>query len=544
MPALLEESMGGLGLSGGANLNLTGAGIPALYIHGIPRSTSKREIQLLFAFSKEFLDFEWMPQSPREQDAAAGGSRTTSGIARFRSVSGAHDAAAQLEGPDLLDGNVKFEVITLPVSAGQLGGRRYTFDGGVPRGLTASNSSSGSSNGQNPRQVSRFNGTFASLEKTSPPNASSAMQGLNNMGSMSSDLPIPAESPYFENPFSPQSPPRGQTNGLPRVTGKSVLLEDSVDDDETGELIRDPVGYAQNGHAGMTGLERRFTNPALGTSRFGGLSLSTNNVQNANMSGLGSPTSGVPLQTPQSAMTPGSLSSLSMTPNPNLHHFYQQNTPRNMLPPVNPADQNPPCNTLYVGNLPMNTSEDELKSLFSRQRGYRRLCFRTKQNGPMCFVEFEDVAYATRALTELYGRGLSNSIKGGIRLSFSKNPLGVRSNQPNGGMPTPTTPQSAMSGMNGLAGLGANQFSSALHAPPGLGGPPGLQSPSAMNGGLMNGLSSMSSPMMNGGYGHGLGVSAGNAMGPSGPLYNDQTGGLGNGNRQQPGAYPDYLMGR
>ncbi|KAF9950636.1 hypothetical protein BGZ70_001286 [Mortierella alpina] len=103
--------------------------------------------------------------------------------------------------------------------------------------------------------------------------------------------------------------------------------------------------------------------------------------------------------------------------------------------PVNPGDQNPPCNTLYVGNLPMNTSEDELRILFSRCVGYRRLCFRTKSNGPMCFVEFENVECATQALNDLYGNPLSNSVKGGIRLSFSKNPLGVRnstSNQPSG----------------------------------------------------------------------------------------------------------------
>ncbi|KAG9287280.1 hypothetical protein G9A89_008910 [Geosiphon pyriformis] len=96
--------------------------------------------------------------------------------------------------------------------------------------------------------------------------------------------------------------------------------------------------------------------------------------------------------------------------------------------PPNPADQNPPCNTLYVGNLPMNTNEEELKEMFSKCPGYKRMCFRTKQNGPMCFVEFEDVQYATQAMTELYGNPLSNSVKGGIRLSFSKNPLGVRSN--------------------------------------------------------------------------------------------------------------------
>ncbi|CUM64147.1 uncharacterized protein PRCAT00001739001 [Priceomyces carsonii] len=112
-------------------------------------------------------------------------------------------------------------------------------------------------------------------------------------------------------------------------------------------------------------------------------------------------------------------------------------------PPANPADQNPPCNTLYVGNLPPDATEAELRSLFAPQKGFRRLSFRTKNqslnnpnntgghnHGPMCFVEFEDVAHATRALAELYGRALprpnGSSGKGGIRLSFSKNPLGVR----------------------------------------------------------------------------------------------------------------------
>ncbi|MCP8717121.1 MAG: hypothetical protein M5E90_06850 [Asgard group archaeon] len=112
-------------------------------------------------------------------------------------------------------------------------------------------------------------------------------------------------------------------------------------------------------------------------------------------------------------------------------------------PPANPADQNPPCNTLYVGNLPPDATEAELRTLFSPQKGFRRLSFRTKNqsstngsgstshnHGPMCFVEFEDVAHATRALAELYGSALprpnGGNGKGGIRLSFSKNPLGVR----------------------------------------------------------------------------------------------------------------------
>ncbi|KAI9282263.1 hypothetical protein BY458DRAFT_531218 [Sporodiniella umbellata] len=90
---------------------------------------------------------------------------------------------------------------------------------------------------------------------------------------------------------------------------------------------------------------------------------------------------------------------------------------------TNPADQNPPCNTLYVGNLPPNANEEELKSMFSKCAGYKRLSFRNKSNGPMCFVEFDDAIYAAQALQDLHGNPLSNSIKGGIRLSFSKNPL-------------------------------------------------------------------------------------------------------------------------
>lgn len=99
------------------------------------------------------------------------------------------------------------------------------------------------------------------------------------------------------------------------------------------------------------------------------------------------------------------------------------------FPPVNVADQNPPCNTLYVSNLPTDASEEELRAMFSKQRGYKRFMFRTKPIGPMCFVQFEDVAFATKALYELYGHVLHNSANGGIRLTFSKNPLGVRSGQ-------------------------------------------------------------------------------------------------------------------
>ncbi|KAI9483153.1 MAG: hypothetical protein EXX96DRAFT_557066 [Benjaminiella poitrasii] len=120
------------------------------------------------------------------------------------------------------------------------------------------------------------------------------------------------------------------------------------------------------------------------------------------------------------------LSLLSNQPAPELRPKLSTNTTGS-----NPADQNPPCNTLYVGNLPLNTSEDELRHIFSNRRGYRRMCFRTKPQGPMCFVEFEDISFASQALNELQGQKLSNSIKGGIRLSFSKNPLFIKPNNNN-----------------------------------------------------------------------------------------------------------------
>ncbi|WWD22610.1 hypothetical protein CI109_107103 [Kwoniella shandongensis] len=109
---------------------------------------------------------------------------------------------------------------------------------------------------------------------------------------------------------------------------------------------------------------------------------------------------------------------------------------RGLLSGSNPADQNPPINTLYVGNLPAisppthppNFLEESLRSLFSRCAGFKRMSFRQKINGPMCFVEFEEVPYASQAIKDLYGHNLGGLVKGGIRLSYSKNSLGQRGN--------------------------------------------------------------------------------------------------------------------
>jgi hypothetical protein len=87
-------------------------------------------------------------------------------------------------------------------------------------------------------------------------------------------------------------------------------------------------------------------------------------------------------------------------------------------------------------------TEEELRMLFAPCPGFKRLSFRHKPNGPMCFVEFEDIDLATAAMDALYGSMLSCSSKGGIRLSYSKNPLGVRSTTTSTLLPTgkPTPP--------------------------------------------------------------------------------------------------------
>lgn len=102
-------------------------------------------------------------------------------------------------------------------------------------------------------------------------------------------------------------------------------------------------------------------------------------------------------------------------------------------------DDNPRCNILYVSNLPMETSEDELEGIFSSQPGYKRMSLRARANGPSCFVEFDDVTSAAKALRNLYGWPLKNSKTGGIRLSFSREPLGIQSLQ----VSTPRTPRRA-----------------------------------------------------------------------------------------------------
>ncbi|KAF2963411.1 hypothetical protein GQX73_g10173 [Xylaria multiplex] len=402
-------------------------------IRRLPSDTTDQQLRLMLLFSQELVNVEILPPDMSKDIGFL------SAIVKFNTPAGAQQAQDMLHGKSLRPNQVELVVEMMPGSP--TGSRRYPAENGVS--TKTNGSASIASPGAPSRQPARFSEAFQPIDKISPPS-----NGLYPM----SDIANPE---YYQNIFSPQSPIGNHLTHQTQSLGKT-LIHDTAEDDETRELLKDPVAYAENGAT----QQRRATAPHLPISRIANLSLNTN-------------TSGAAPPYAHSNMTPLSAHGNSMSPtimNGASHsaNFQMGNFNRHNFPPVNPADQNPPCNTLYVGNLPIDTSEEELKAMFQKQRGYKRLCFRTKQNGPMCFVEFEDVSHATRTLHELYGKPLHNSVKGGIRLSFSKNPLGVRSGQ-TAGPPA----NSSMVSMNGLM-ASSNGFPITNRPPPGLATPPGL----------------------------------------------------------------------
>ena len=503
----------------------------AILMRNLPLHSTHESLRTMLLFAKDLVGADFInADSPNEKGYL-------SAIARFRTLNAAHEARNLLDGKQNHPNEAPMIVDVLPLTPaggpGVLGARRNTFDIATSRGATSSTSSTNSSSGQATRQSSRFNGTFHAIDRISPGNAP---LGVPSGGPLSAgELPTPELVSPFQSFFPPQSPSGQAFSDRQRQSGKAVIGEDGVDD-EPGELLKDPVAYAKNDMSGSGA--RRPTSSQLPTSRFAGLSLSTNGMTSPPSQAFMSPRSVPPLQSPTTAMSPSSMSNMG----PNMpYQLSNQHLQRHNYPPVNPADQNPPCNTLYVGNLPIDTSEDELKAMFSKQRGYKRLCFRTKQNGPMCFVEFEDISFATKALNELYGHPLHNSVKGGIRLSFSKNPLGVRTGQPGSmGPPTPMSPQGPMPGMNGMT---MAPFSTANGPPPGLTAPPGLGA--SPNANMVPGMSSaIQGNMMSGSFG--AGANGGSAFGM--PLKSPTNGTMsGTPGSQWPsnnGPLPSYMLGR
>ncbi|KAF8061951.1 HDAC1 [Scenedesmus sp. PABB004] len=94
--------------------------------------------------------------------------------------------------------------------------------------------------------------------------------------------------------------------------------------------------------------------------------------------------------------------------------------------PVTNLRDNPPCNTLFIGNLGDATNEQELRALLSSQPGYRQLKMVRGPKATTAFVEFADVTSAMVVHSALQGAVLASSDRGGIRVQYSKNPFGRR----------------------------------------------------------------------------------------------------------------------
>lgn len=422
-------------MSGGSRTQYSSSPSSFALLRRLPLDTSEHTVRLMTTFSKELTDIQILPEDQSEDPGFR------SALLRFKSPAGAQEAKNMLDGRSHSGSSAP--MIVEVGNVGPASNWMYSLDTAVPN-APSTNTSSATSSTTSSRQPSRFNGSFQPLERVSPP-----MNGIYGSGELANSEPT-----HYHNLFTSQSP-IGTHLERTRMSGKTLINNDGPDDDETGELLKDPVAYAEHAQ------QRRANVPHPLASRMASLSLHT--------SGASGPPAMHTFGHPNMPSMPAHSNVVSPTSAIGSGANFNSRYRGNNLPPANPADQNPPCNTLYVGNLPIDTAEEELKALFSKQRGYKRLCFRTKQNGPMCFVEFEDVTFATKALTELYGCPLHNSVKGGIRLSFSKNPLGVRS-----GQAPSQTPSGNMPGMNGMMSGTANGFAAANGPPPGLGAPPGL----------------------------------------------------------------------
>lgn len=114
--------------------------------------------------------------------------------------------------------------------------------------------------------------------------------------------------------------------------------------------------------------------------------------------------------------------------------------------PVDRNSDNPPCDTLFVGNLPPNVSEEEVEGYFRSSMGARFAACKVNRNASgrvSAFVQFVDVEAAKEAHANLQGKELPGSDRGPMRIQFSKNALGKRRREEAGG---PQGPPAGMAG--------------------------------------------------------------------------------------------------
>uniref|UniRef100_A0A8H7NKH5 Uncharacterized protein n=1 Tax=Bionectria ochroleuca TaxID=29856 RepID=A0A8H7NKH5_BIOOC len=173
-------------------------------------------------------------------------------------MSGAQEARNMLDGRSNISNDA--EMIVEVLDSSPIGSGKFSTGSGTtsPSATTSTNSSN-----MGARQQPRFStSAFHSLEKLSTQS--------NNLSS--TELPTPDANSHYHNLFSPQSPIGMQFSDRTRVSGKSLIENNFADDDETTDLLKDPVAYAETN--GTTG--RRATAPQIPIGRLQTLSLNGN----------------------------------------------------------------------------------------------------------------------------------------------------------------------------------------------------------------------------------------------------------------------------
>lgn len=100
--------------------------------------------------------------------------------------------------------------------------------------------------------------------------------------------------------------------------------------------------------------------------------------------------------------------------------------PSGRLPGGGLEVDNPPCNTLFVGNLGEGVDEAELQELFALSPGFKHLKVVRGPRATTCFIEYDSIESATAMHLSRQDAVLKSSDRGAIRVQYAKNPFGKK----------------------------------------------------------------------------------------------------------------------
>uniref|UniRef100_A0A0D6R7A0 RRM domain-containing protein n=1 Tax=Araucaria cunninghamii TaxID=56994 RepID=A0A0D6R7A0_ARACU len=93
--------------------------------------------------------------------------------------------------------------------------------------------------------------------------------------------------------------------------------------------------------------------------------------------------------------------------------------------PTSSSRGNPPCPTLFIANLGPTCSQEELTHVLMRCPGFLKLKMQIRGGLPVAFVDFQDTACSTQALSQLQNMILYSSDRGGMRVEYAKSRMGL-----------------------------------------------------------------------------------------------------------------------